>query len=83
LCPDESTILHPSDYEVKCGKQGHEKEFFHHRCGMDGRTKVFFSKSQMLNTPFMQGAEIPRYRLDYVEDRLPVVEKYLYVDDID
>ncbi|XP_051230096.1 uncharacterized protein [Lolium perenne] len=61
FCPDEYKILHPSEFE--CGKEGHEKEFFRHRCGMDGRTKVFFSENEMLHTPFMLGAAVPRYRL--------------------
>ncbi|KQJ85409.1 hypothetical protein BRADI_5g26855v3, partial [Brachypodium distachyon] len=29
FCPDDSGILHPSDVEFACGKEGHEKEFFH------------------------------------------------------
>ncbi|KAI5021650.1 hypothetical protein ZWY2020_058380 [Hordeum vulgare] len=31
FCPHESNILHPSKAEFVCGKEGHEKEFFHVR----------------------------------------------------
>ncbi|KQJ85405.1 uncharacterized protein LOC100824863 [Brachypodium distachyon] len=31
FCPDDSEILHPSETEFACGKEGHEKEFFRER----------------------------------------------------
>lgn len=62
LCPDESNILHPDDAEFVCGKEGHEREFFSHRCAPDG-TEEFFSRRDMLRLPFLLGGPTPRYRL--------------------
>ncbi|XBI60469.1 hypothetical protein VPH35_041395 [Triticum aestivum] len=59
LCPDESKILHPSDVELGCGKEGHQEEFFRKRCGWKGRVKEFFSPREMLAIPFKLGGPMP------------------------
>lgn len=64
LCPDESKILHPSDVELGCGKEGHQEEFFRERCGWNGHVKEFFSPREMLAIPFKLGGPVPRYRLE-------------------
>jgi hypothetical protein len=64
FCPEESNILHPSDdAELKCGKEGHEKEFIRERGARGGHGVEFFSQSDMLKIPFALGGGIPRYRL--------------------
>ena len=65
LCPSESKILHPNAVQLGCGKEGQEKEFFRKRRVWNGHTKELFSKSNMLQTPFLIGGNGPRYRLDW------------------
>uniref|UniRef100_A0ACD5WNV3 Uncharacterized protein n=1 Tax=Avena sativa TaxID=4498 RepID=A0ACD5WNV3_AVESA len=76
FCSDDSNILHPSDAELRCGKKGHEKEFFRERCGRErhdkelicercgkeGHEKEVFRESDMLKIPFLLGGHLPRYR---------------------
>ncbi|XP_047063517.1 uncharacterized protein LOC124671141 [Lolium rigidum] len=76
FCSEESKILHPSNTEFRCGKEGdekdffrercgterHEKELFCERCGSEGHKKEVFSKSDMLKIPFLLGGQVPRYR---------------------
>ncbi|XBI60468.1 hypothetical protein VPH35_041394 [Triticum aestivum] len=62
FCPDESKIFHPSNAEIGCGKEGHEMEIFRERRRINGHTNEFFSKSDMLSIPFLQGGRLPRYR---------------------
>uniref|UniRef100_A0A8R7PLX9 DUF3615 domain-containing protein n=2 Tax=Triticum urartu TaxID=4572 RepID=A0A8R7PLX9_TRIUA len=64
LCQVESKILHPNDVELRCGKDGHEKEIFRERCSWNGQKQEFFTRSDMLKTPFLLGGDGLRYRLD-------------------
>ncbi|XBI60515.1 hypothetical protein VPH35_041438 [Triticum aestivum] len=64
LCPNESKILHPNSVQLGCGREGQQKEFFRERRVWNGHTKELFSKSDMLQTPFLIGGNGPRYRLD-------------------
>ncbi|XP_048533631.1 uncharacterized protein LOC125512652 [Triticum urartu] len=58
LCVDGSNILHPSDIELGCGKEGHEEELYRERCkySCDRRRKDYFRK-EMLETPSRLGGD--------------------------
>ncbi|XP_037489393.1 uncharacterized protein LOC119368172 [Triticum dicoccoides] len=68
FCPAESNILHPSNAEFVCGKEGHQKEFFHVR--------------DMLVRPFNSCAEL-LYRSDIQwldPTKTALVRRFLFKD---